>query len=200
MRDTLGLILAGGQGRRMGGADKARVMLAGLPLVAHAIARLAPQCRALALNANGEAARFAEFGLPVVADEIAEAGPLAGVLAGLRLAHEKGFDFVCTLSVDVPFAPPDLAARLHAARRAAGASMAAAASGGRRHHVIALWPVSLEQDLRRALVEEGLRRAETYVTRQQAAVAEWPDMPFDPFFNVNRPEDLARAEERLRSG
>ncbi len=197
---TLGLILAGGQGRRMGGVDKALLPLAGRPLVAHAIARLAPQCGALALNANGEAARFAAFGLPVLADEIADAGPLAGVLAGLRLARENGFAFLCTLSVDAPFAPDNLVARLHAARRAAAATMAVAASGGRRHHVIALWPVALEADLRRALVEDGLRKAETFVTRQAPATAEWPDAPHDPFFNVNRPEDLARAEEILRSG
>lgn len=200
MRDTLGLVLAGGQGRRMGGADKALLRLAGKPLVAHAIARLGPQCGGLALNANGETARFAAFGLPVVADEIADAGPLAGVLAGLRLARENSFAFVCTLSVDAPFAPADLVARLHAARRAAAAGMAVASSGGRRHHVIALWPVALEAELRRALVEDGLRKAETFVTRQAPATAEWPDAPRDPFFNVNRPEDLARAEDWLRSG
>jgi len=197
---TLGLILAGGQGRRLGGADKALVALAGRSLAAHAIARLGPQCGALALNANGDAARLEQFGLPVAADEIADAGPLAGVLAGLRLASERGFGFLCTLSVDVPFAPRDLVGRLHAARQAAGAGMAVAASGDRRHHVIALWPVALEAELRRALAEEGLRRAETFLTRQAPAVAEWPDEPRDPFFNVNRPEDLARAEEWARSG
>ena len=183
----------------MGGVDKALLPLAGRPLVAHAIARLAPQCGALALNANGEAARYVSFGLPVLADEIADAGPLAGVLAGLRHARENGFEFLCTLSVDVPFAPENLVARLHAARSAAGATMAAAASGGRRHHVIALWPVALEADLRRAL-DDGLRKAETFVSQQAPALAEWSDAPHDPFFNVNRPEDLARAEEILRSG
>ena len=196
---TLGLILAGGQGRRMGGVDKALLPLVGRPLVAHAIARLAPQCGALALNANGDPARFAQFGLPVLADEIADAGPLAGVLAGLRHARENGFAFLCTLSVDVPFAPENLVARLHAARGAAAATMATAASGGRRHHVIALWPVALEADLRRAL-QDGLRKAETFVSQQAPALAEWSDAPHDPFFNVNRPEDLARAEEILRSG
>ncbi len=199
-RDTLGLVLAGGQGRRMGGADKALLRLAGKPLVAHAIARLGPQCGGLALNANGDAARFAAFGLLVVEDEISDAGPLAGVLAGLRLARERGFTFLSTLSVDAPFAPSDLVARLAAARDRAGTTMAVAASGGRRHHVIALWPVALEAELRRALIEEGLRKAETFVTRQGPAVAEWPDAPRDPFFNVNRPEDLARAEDWLRSG
>lgn len=198
--ETLGLILAGGQGRRMGGADKAFVSLAGEPLLAHAIARLGPQCGALALNANGDGARFAAFGLPVLADEMADAGPLAGVLAGLRHARERGFAHLCTLSVDVPFAPHDLVARLHEARRAGGVTMAAAASGGRRHHVIALWPIALETELRRALVDEGLRKAEAFVTRQAPAVAEWSDDPRDPFFNINRLEDLARAEAWAMSG
>jgi len=200
MNDTFGLILAGGQGRRMGGADKALLQLVDRPLAAHALARLGPQCGAVAINANGSAARLSSFGTPVVADEIADAGPLAGVLAGLRLAREGGFAFLCTLSVDAPFAPHDLVARLHAARAAAEATMAVAASGGRRHHVIALWPVSLEAELRRALVEEGLRKAEIFVTRQAPAVAEWPNAPHDPFFNLNRPEDLARAEALARSG
>ncbi|HMN72428.1 MAG TPA: molybdenum cofactor guanylyltransferase MobA [Rhodoblastus sp.] len=200
MRDALGLILAGGQGRRMGGADKALLRLSGKPLLAHAFARLGPQCGALALNANGDAGRFADFGLPVVADELADAGPLAGVLAGPRLAREKGFGSLCTLSVDVPFAPADLVARLDEARRRAEAAMAVAASGGRRHHVIALWSVAMEAELRRALVEDGLRKAETFVTRQAPAVAEWQDQPRDPFFNVNWPEDLARAEDWMMSG
>ncbi len=199
-RDTLGLILAGGQGRRMGGVDKALAPLDGRPLIAHAIARLAPQCAALAINANGDAARFAAYGLPVIPDEIADAGPLAGVLAGLAFARDRGFDFVCTLAVDAPFAPVDLVARLHAARIAESAAMAAAASGGRRHHVIALWPVNMADDLRRALTEEELRKAETFVSRQTPAIAAWPDAPHDPFFNVNRPEDLLAAENRARSG
>lgn len=194
LRSTLGLILAGGQGRRMGGADKARLTLGGRPLAAHAIARLGPQCGALALNANGEPARFAPFGLPVLADEVADAGPLAGVLAGLRFSRENRLRFVCTLSVDAPFAPLDLVARLHAARRAAGADIAVAASGGRRHHAIALWPVALESDLARALAD-GMRKVEAYAARHVVVEVEWPTTPHDPFFNVNRPEDLSRAEE-----
>jgi len=173
--------------------------LHGAPLVAHAIARLGPQCGALALNANGAAARFASFGLPVVADEIADAGPLAGVLAGLRLSRERGFGFLCTLSVDAPFAPADLVARLHAARRAARAAIGVAASGGRRHHVIALWPATLEADLSRFLTT-GERKVEAFAARHGVAEAQWPATPADPFFNVNRPEDLAQAQDRARSG
>ncbi len=196
---TLGLILAGGQGRRMGGADKALLPLGGRPLAAHAIARLAPQCGALALNANGDAERLGQFDLPVIADDTADGGPLAGVLAGLRFSRARGCDFVCTLSVDAPFAPSDLVARLHAARRAAHADIAVAASGGRRHHVVALWPVALEEELARALAE-GVRKVEAYAARHAVAEAEWPTTPHDPFFNVNRPDDLARAEAMARSG
>ena len=200
MTRPLGVILAGGLATRMGGGDKALLPLGTGTLLSHVIDRLRPQVAGLALNANGAASRLAAFGLPVLADEIADAGPLAGVLAGLRLARENGFGFLCTLSVDAPFAPHDLVARLHAARRGANATMAVAASGGRRHHVVALWPVGLETELRRALVEEGLRKAETFVDRQAPAIATWPEAPRDPFFNVNRPEDLARAEEMARSG
>ena len=166
MNDTFGLILAGGQGRRMGGADKALLQLAGLPLGAHAAVRLVPQCGALALNANDSAERLSALGLPVVADEIADAGPLAGVLAGLRFARESGYAFLCTLSVDAPFAPLDLVARLHEARRVASAGMAVAASGGRRHHVIALWPLA---SIARAL--ERLQAA-VFTSRQHGDLEE----------------------------
>src|SRR5271166_2556949 len=123
---TLGLVLDGGLGRRMGGADKGFVTLAGRPMLAHAIARLRPQCAELAISANGDPARFAAFDLPVVADDPPDfAGPLAGVLAGIehcgRLA--RGMSHVATLPADAPFAPLDFVARLHEARRAAGAAI-----------------------------------------------------------------------------
>ncbi|MFV0281670.1 MAG: NTP transferase domain-containing protein, partial [Rhodoblastus sp.] len=152
----------------MGRIDKAFLMLAGRPLIAHAIARLGPQCGMLALNANGEAARFASFGLPVLSDSVADGGPLAGVLAGLVFSRENGFEFLCTVSVDAPFAPDDLCARLHAGRRAADAKIVVAGSGGRRHHAIALWSVDLCEDLRKAVVEEGLREVGAYGARHCA--------------------------------
>jgi molybdopterin-guanine dinucleotide biosynthesis protein A len=194
---TLGLVLDGGLGRRMGGIDKGLVLIAGRPMLAHAIERLRPQCAGLAISANGDPARFAGFGLPVLADEPQNfAGPLAGVLAGLeycvRLA--PGMTHVATLPADAPFAPQDFVARLHEARRASGATVAVAVSGGRRHPVAALWPVALAADLRRALTEERLRKVEDYAARYPVALAEWPCQPVDPFFNVNSPEDLVRAE------
>lgn len=194
---TLGLVLAGGLARRMGG-DKAFVELGGRPLLALALERLGAQCDRVAINANGPALREREFGATVVADGVAGfPGPLAGVLAGLDYAAAAGLDFIATLPVDTPFAPRDLVARLHRARRAAGANIAVAASGGRRHHVVALWPVSIADDLREALTVEQERGVARYCARHAVAEAEWPTTPFDPFFNINTPEDLGEAERRL---
>jgi molybdopterin-guanine dinucleotide biosynthesis protein A len=198
---TLGLILDGGLGSRMGGADKGLIQLGGRPLLAHLVERFRPQCAALALNANGDSARFASFGLSVIADDPQDfAGPLAGILAGLdfsawRAPHTK---YMASLPADTPFAPSDFVARLHEARLSSGATIAVAASGGRMHHVAALWPVALADDLRRALVGEGQRKAERFVARYPLAIVEWPSEPLDPFFNVNTPDDLARAEAMLR--
>jgi molybdenum cofactor guanylyltransferase len=197
---TLGLVLNGGRARRLGGADKGLVLLGGRPMIAHVIGRLQPQCAALAISANGDPARFAGFGLPVLADDPAEfAGPLAGVLAGLGHCRRAAPDMthVATLPADTPFAPTDLVARLHEARRASGATIAVAVSGGRRHHIVALWPVGLAADLRRALSEEGLRKVEDFAARHPVALAEWPCGALDPFFNVNTADDFARAEALL---
>jgi molybdopterin-guanine dinucleotide biosynthesis protein A len=200
---TLGLILDGGLARRMGGADKGLVVLAGRPMLARVIERIRPQCAALALSANGDPARFASFGLPVLADDPPDfAGPLAGILAGLEFCARcaaRHMTHVASLPADAPFAPIDFVARLHEARRAAGAEIAVAESGGRTHYVAALWPVALAAPLRRALEAEALRRVEGFAARFGLAPAEWPSEPFDPFFNVNAPEDLALAETMLRA-
>jgi molybdenum cofactor guanylyltransferase len=199
----LGVILAGGLARRMGGGDKGLVALGGRSMLARVIAALAPQCAGLVLNANGDPARFAGFGLPVVPDTVAGfAGPLAGVLAGMEwaLSARPVVDDILTFPADTPFPPADLVARLQQARREAGATIAVAASGWRRHHVVALWPVALAPALRRALVEEGLRKVESFADRFAVAVAEWPAEPDDPFFNVNTSDDLAAAEARLSGG
>ena len=194
---TLGLVLNGGLARRLGGVDKGLVLLAGRPMIAHAIERLRPQCARLAISANGDPLRFAQFGLPVMADDPQNfAGPLAGVLAALEHCARAAPSItdVATLPADAPFSPHDFIAKLHGARRAAGARIAVAASGGRRHHVAALWPVALAAQLRRALTQEGVRKVEAFAARFSVAAAEWPSEPIDPFFNVNSPEDLARAE------
>jgi molybdopterin-guanine dinucleotide biosynthesis protein A len=195
---TLGLTLAGGRSQRMG-EDKAFVELAGRPLLAHALARLSPQCDALAISANGDQDLYAAFGLPVLRDAAAHfSGPLAGILAGLDHAQANGFEFVATLPVDVPFAPDDMVARLHEARAKTGARVAVAVSGGRQHHAAALWSVSLADDLRGSLAS-GERSVHRTLARWPVATAEWPDQPTDPFFNVNTPDDLRLAETLLRA-
>ena len=198
---TIGLILAGGLARRMGGGDKALKPLDGRPILTHVVDRLRGQCDALLLNANGDPARLATFGLPVVADTVPDfAGPLAGILAGLDwiAVQRPQTEWLLSVTADTPFIPHDLAARLHHARVAAGTPLACAASGGQQHHAIGLWPASLREDLRRALVA-GERRLGRWTQAHGVAVAEWPVEPIDPFFNVNTPEDLAEAE-RLAVG
>ena len=196
---TVGVLLAGGLSRRMGGGDKCLRPLGGKPVLAHIIERARPQVSALAVNANGDPARFAPFGLPVVADTIEGfAGPLAGVLAGMEWAarHHAGAEWLASFATDAPFFPRDLVARLHAAVAHAGADMACARSNGQDHPVFGLWPVRLAAELRRAM-EEGVRKVDVWTGRYALAVAEFPARPFDPFFNANRPEDLAEAERLL---
>jgi len=193
---TLGVILAGGLARRLGGGDKGLRAIGGRTLIARVAARLAPQCEGLVLNANGDPARFSALGLPVVADGLeGRAGPLAGVLAALDFAaaQDPAPGWVVSVPGDCPFVPRDLVAGLHRARLAAGATLAVAASGGRTHHAIGLWPVAAREALRRALIDEGLRRVGQWSARHAPATAAWPREPRDPFFNVNTPEDLAEA-------
>jgi molybdopterin-guanine dinucleotide biosynthesis protein A len=196
-KDTIGLILAGGLARRMGGGDKARIRIGGATILERVIARIGPQCSGLIINANGDPARFADTGLPIVADSVPDfAGPLAGILAGLDWAavNAPGAEWLASVPGDCPFLPRDLVARLHDTRRGAGVPLACARSGQWRHPVVGLWPTALREDLRRALVSEGLHKIELWTARHGVAVAEWPAEPVDPFFNVNTPDDAARAE------
>jgi molybdenum cofactor guanylyltransferase len=194
---TLGLVLAGGLARRMGGGDKARIRIGGTAILARVLTCLKPQCERIIINANGDPARFTDTGLPVVADSVPDfAGPLAGILAGLdwAAAHAPEIDWLLSVPGDCPFLPKNLLARLHQARLAAGTPLACARSGEWRHPVVALWSVALREDLRRALIEEGLHKIEIWTGRHGIAIADWPAEPVDPFFNVNTPEDAARAE------
>lgn len=196
----MGALLAGGLARRMGGGDKPLRAIGGLSLMERVIARLAGQCSALLVNANGDPARFAAFGLPVAADTVEGLpGPLAGILAALEWVqvHRPGIEWVLSVPTDAPFLPRDLLARLHEAREEASAPAACARSGGRIHPVVGLWPVHLAGPLRGALVDEGLRRAEDWAARAGAVAVDWPAEPYDPFLNANRPEDLAAAEAVL---
>jgi molybdopterin-guanine dinucleotide biosynthesis protein A len=192
----LGLVLAGGLARRMGGGDKARIRIGDKTILERVLARIGPQCTAIIINANGDPARFADAGLPVVADTVPDfAGPLAGILAGLDWAAAHAPDATDIVSVpgDCPFLPVDLVDRLMAARTAQQRPLACARSGDWRHPVVGLWPIALRTDLRKALIEEGLHKIEIWTARHGVAIADWPTVPVDPFFNVNTPEDAAEA-------
>ncbi|MHA1153502.1 MAG: molybdenum cofactor guanylyltransferase MobA [Alphaproteobacteria bacterium] len=207
--------MAGGQSRRMGGGDKCLRPLAGKPILAHVIDRVRPQVGPLMLNANGDPARFAAFGLPVVADALGDfAGPLAGVLTGLEWAAAQApvqgaaqgpkCTWLASFATDAPFLPEDLVARLLAAVEADGADMACAVSQGRDHPVFGLWPLRLRHDLRQAMVEEDIRKVDLWTARFKLARVAFPLIqssagPLDPFFNANRPEDLTEAERLARA-
>jgi molybdenum cofactor guanylyltransferase len=195
---TLGLVLAGGLARRMGGGDKARISIGGVTILQRVLTGLTPQCQRIIINANGDPARFADTGRPVVTDSVPDfAGPLAGILAGLdwAAAHASGIEWLLSVPGDCPFLPKNLLERLHQARLAASTPFACARSGEWRHPVVALWSVALREDLRHALTEEGLHKIEIWTARHGIAIADWPPEPIDPFFNVNTPEDAARAEK-----
>jgi molybdopterin-guanine dinucleotide biosynthesis protein A len=193
----LGLILAGGLARRMGGGDKPRTKIGGVTILSRVIERMTPQCTRLIVNANGDPSRFADTGLPVIPDDVPDfAGPLAGVLAGLDWAAANAPDvpYVASVPGDCPFLPRDLVKRLHEARAQQAKPLACARSGEWRHPVVALWPVALRADLRKALTQEDMRKIEIWTARHGVALADWPGEPVDPFFNVNAPEDAAAAE------
>lgn len=197
---TVGILLAGGRAMRMGGSDKSLTKLGGISLLARITAILRPQCDSLLINANGAHTRFAEFNLPVVADDVEGfAGPLAGILAGLDYvaAHQPKAAFALSVPTDTPFLPTDLVERLHATR-SAGVDITCARSDGAIHPVVALWPIKVREALRRALVQEDLRKVTGFMARYNVAYADWPASPFDPFFNINRPDDLAKAEAILK--
>jgi molybdopterin-guanine dinucleotide biosynthesis protein A len=192
---TLGVLLAGGLARRMGGGDKPLRLLAGRSILERAVARLTPQVATLILNANGDPARFAPLGLQVVPDGVPDfPGPLAGILAALdhAAAVYPGVAWVVSASADSPFLPIDLVARLHRERGAT--PLACAMSAGHTHPPIGLWRVSLREDLRRALITDGERKIDRWTARHGCACVKWPVEPVDPFFNANTPEDLAAAE------
>jgi molybdopterin-guanine dinucleotide biosynthesis protein A len=184
----------------MGGGDKAKIEIGGVSILDRVLATLSGQCVSLALNANGDPERFADTGLPVIADNVSgHPGPLAGILAGLDWLAEQnnGVEWMLSVPGDCPFLPDDLVERLHHARRkmGAGVPLACARSGEWRHPVVALWPLALREDLRHALTVEDLRKIEVWTARHGVAVADWPAEPIDPFFNVNTPEVAKRAQE-----
>ena len=194
---TPGVLLAGGLARRMGGGDKPMRQIGGHTILARVIARLKPQCDGLILNANGDPARFSNFGLPVIADTVENfPGPLAGILAALdwAAANRPAVEYILSAAADCPFLPRDLVARLQRARTEENAQLAVAASDGQSHPVIGLWSVSLREQLRHALVVEDVRKIDRWTARYKLATVEWPAEPLDPFFNANTVDDIAAAE------
>jgi molybdopterin-guanine dinucleotide biosynthesis protein A len=202
--DVAGVLLAGGRSSRMGGGDKGLLELAGRPMLAHVIERLKPQVGPMVLNANGDPARFAPFGLPVVPDTVVGfAGPLAGVLAGMRWAARAAprARAIVTVSTDAPFLPRDLVARLSGALAERPGGIALASSGGELHPVIGLWPVALADDLEAAL-DAGLRKVLHWTDRHGTVPVEFPFLEIggravDPFFNANTPAELDEARAML---
>jgi molybdopterin-guanine dinucleotide biosynthesis protein A len=161
----------------MGGGDKARLRIGGATILQRVFACIGPQCNGVIINANGDPARFADTGLPVVADSVPDfAGPLAGILAGLdwAAAHAQDCQWLLSVPGDCPFLPKNLVARLQEARIAAGTPLACARSGEWRHPVVALWPVALREDLRRALIDDGARKIEITLRDSNHGSDVWP--------------------------
>jgi molybdopterin-guanine dinucleotide biosynthesis protein A len=204
---VVGVLLAGGKSSRMGGGDKCLLPLAGTPMLTHIIERLRPQVSDLVLNANGDISRFAAFGLPIVVDRLGgQAGPLAGVHAGIEwaVANRPESRFVITAATDTPLFPTDLVARFLASLEGGEPKLLVARSEEGVHPVFGLWPVSLAPALEKSLTS-GMRKVQAWVHEYQAEEIFFPSgeiggRKIDPFFNLNRPEELAEAEVLLRAG
>jgi molybdopterin-guanine dinucleotide biosynthesis protein A len=197
-RNIVGVVLAGGQSRRFGGGDKGFADLDGRPVLFHVIENFRPQVGSLILNANGDAERFAQFGLDVVSDnESPGHGPLSGILAALdwTKCHAPDCSAVATVSTDVPFLPPDLVERLHEER--SDDEVAIATSAGRRHPTVAIWPLSARSAVAHSLGESAFS-ANALAAKLNAVAVSFPmreiaGRSVDPFFNINTPDDLATA-------
>jgi molybdopterin-guanine dinucleotide biosynthesis protein A len=198
----IGVVVAGGRGTRMGGSDKALLPIAGRPMLAYVLDRLAPQVDHVVINAGGDPDRFADFGLPVVADDLESGrGPLAGVVAAMRWAAERdgSAPHVLTVPCDTPFLPRDLVSALRSALRRSAAEIACAASAGRTHPLCALWPVALASRLAAALDQNPSLGVARWMYQNRVVEVTFPVETIDPFLNVNSPEDLRRAEELVQA-
>lgn len=197
-----GLILAGGQGRRMGGADKSFLMLAGRSLIAHVIARARPQVDHLLINSNGDTARFLQFNVPVIPDCVPGfQGPLAGIFAALAWSRQNhpNAAWLATFPNDSPFFPADLVARLIDAARERGARVASATSAGQHHPVFAVWSTAIDMTPEEIFDQRQIHRVDAGLALFPNTQVAFDVADYDPFFNVNTPEDLTMAE-RLMAG
>jgi molybdopterin-guanine dinucleotide biosynthesis protein A len=200
---TLGVILAGGLSRRMGGGDKPLLAFGGKTLLEHVTQRLAPQCECMILNAKRDLSRYENVSFPIVPDSIAGyLGPLAGILTALEwtAAHRPDIEWVVSVPGDTPFIPQDLVRQLHESRRRSERPLACASSDSQVHFAVGLWPVFLRHDLRQMVLEKGMRSVRDWVRLHGYAEASWPHDPVDPFFNINTPEDLAEADVLTQRG
>jgi len=200
-KKVAGVILAGGLARRMGGGDKSLLTLGDKPLLDRVIERAGSQVDTLVLNANGDPTRFADYGLPVAADVVPDfAGPLAGILTGMHWVRDNApeCEWLVSFASDTPFFPEDLVQRLLQQVEQENAPLACAVSDGQNHPVFGLWSVSLLDDLHKAVVDEEIRKILRWTDRYKCSQVNFSIEPFDPFFNINRPEDLQAAEQFLK--
>jgi molybdopterin-guanine dinucleotide biosynthesis protein A len=192
----IGAIIAGGQSSRMGGREKAFLELASKPVILRVIEQFEPQVDQLVINANGDASRFSEFGLDVVPDVLTSlTTPLAGLHAALKFTKGVAAEVLVTVPSDTPFLPFDLVAKLLEKALVRGAAIAA--SGDQEHYIIGAWKTELLDDLELAIAGDNLFRVKDWANRASAQSVVWPVEPYDPFFNVNTPEDLRIAEQIL---
>ncbi len=198
-----GVLLAGGKSRRMGNRDKALLELNQKPVLSRVIEIAEPQVISLSLNSNADPQKYEDFGFPVISDVVSGyAGPLAGILTGMDWARKKHpcCKWLASFACDAPFVPSNLVSRcLHQALEN-GANLACARSGGRVHPVIGLWSLSLYVSLKEAIINKGIRKVDEWTASHRLVEVEWSDKPFDPFFNINRPEDLVLAEKITNFG
>lgn len=190
----IGAIIAGGKSSRMEAREKAFLELGGKSILSHLIERFGPQVDQLVINANGEPARFSEFGLVVIPDVLTSlTTPLAGLHASLQFAQKAKAEVLVSVPSDTPFLPPDLVSKFLEKTVASGAAIAS--SGGQDHYIIGAWKTELLDDLERAIANNNLFRVKDWAHKVSAQKVEWPTHPFDPLFNVNTPEDLRIAEQ-----
>ncbi len=197
----IGVILAGGLARRLGNIDKALVKIDATTLLDRAITNLEKQCSQIIINANGNPDRFESTNKPIVADTIeGHAGPLAGVLAAMQWVqqNEPQTKWIATLPVDTPFAPDDFARKLLLETTKTNADMACTSSNGRHHPVVGLWPVDLADQLKQAMMKEDMRKVDLWTARYKLTIVDFEVGQYDPFFNINRPADIEKAEQILK--
>ncbi len=202
---TAGIILAGGQSRRMNGSDKALLPFGTGRLIDHIHQRLARQLPVLALNTNNDPAHFRDLGIPIIPDEIAGyAGPLAGILAGMEWASTQsdGFSHILTVATDTPFFPDNLCEKLSQQIADAPDRIVIASSAERIYPVFGIWPISSRGELRAWLADDENRRVMSWIAAHPHKSFEFPltttqtDQPIDPFFNINTQEDILEAQKR----